>query len=79
MLVRFGYQTHLDFRPQPNYRLDGFFVDAPSDSDVTQRTKLIFLFRFARSQPEVRAEIQSLTGNFICNFIWNFCRGGPVR
>ena len=26
MLVRFGYQTHLEIRPQPNYRPDGFLV-----------------------------------------------------
>ena len=29
MLVRFGYQTHLDFRPQPNCRPDGFQVTNP--------------------------------------------------
>ena len=26
MLVRFGYQTHLEIRPQPNYRLDDFLL-----------------------------------------------------
>ena len=26
MLVRFGYQTHLEIRPQPNYRLDDFWL-----------------------------------------------------
>ena len=29
MLVRFGYQTHLEIRPQPNYRPDDFLLTPP--------------------------------------------------
>ena len=48
MLVRFGYQTHLEIRPQPNYRLDDFWLLPPVFSRAIPPTKRIFLCLFGQ-------------------------------
>ena len=54
MLVRFGYQTHLEIRPQPNYRLDGFLVTHPRILMLLpeQNSFLFFVLREANRKCE---------------------------
>ena len=73
MLVRFGYQTHLDFQPQPNFVLvDSMSRPPPVFSRAPPPTKLIFICHFGQNQPEVRAvliyPVCNSCRNSCCNF-----------
>ena len=44
MLVRFGYQTHLEIRPQPNYRLEEFLLTNPRILMLLSEQNSFFFF-----------------------------------
>ena len=77
MLVRFGYQTHLEIRPQPNYRLDEFLLTNPRIQMLLPEQNSFFFFVLREANRKCEPKFNLWPG--ISSGIWSGISVGPVR